>query len=73
LLPELFPLVANAFIDLNARKTLLELLCCDRQTHALCLPSLMKSRTGPLRKTSSRRFPGTHLAWASLLMSRAFM
>jgi len=40
--PELFPLISDALISLNARKTLLELMCSNRQHHILCLPSLMR-------------------------------
>jgi hypothetical protein len=41
--PELFPLIADAFAHLNAKRTLVELLCTNKQTYALCLPSLMRN------------------------------
>ena len=43
LLPELFPLIADVLVSLNARKTLMKLLCTSHQIHALCLSSLMRS------------------------------
>jgi hypothetical protein len=39
--PELFPLIAR-FLARVSKKTLLELLCSNRQIHFLCIPALMR-------------------------------
>jgi hypothetical protein len=40
---ELFPMIADSLFDARAKKTLVRLLCANRQMHLLCLPSLMRS------------------------------
>ena len=40
---ELFPLIADVMVDSKMKGTLVELLCANKQVHALCLPSLMRS------------------------------
>jgi hypothetical protein len=43
LLPEIYPLIADALLRLRAKGTLVDLLCANRRIHELCLPNLMKT------------------------------